>query len=126
MDDDTKIAVVLIKPANPDFQIFIEFVAIEGLAPYIDVGDFERNGNRARVMHRANEFSRREGFVAFELDLADFYFRAFVDVENELYGVGGGDFFVGGFYDGELAAVLGEQLLQDDLSVLDDRGIEAA
>ena len=55
-----------------------------------------------------------------------FTFGAFVDIENQLYGVGGSDFFVSGLHHGELAAMLGEQLLKNHLSVLDDRGIEAA
>ena len=59
-------------------------------------------------------------------DLADLHFGAFVDVESKLHRVCAGDSFIGGLDGGELAAMLGKQLLQDDFGFLDPCGIELA
>ena len=113
VDNHTEESMVLVEAANPDFQVLIEFVAIESFIPDIDIGDLQRNRDRTRVTHRTDQLSRGEGVVALELDFADLHLGSFIDVEDQLYRVGGGNLFVSGLYHGELAPVLGEQFLEE-------------
>ena len=125
-DDDLEVAVVLIVAANADFEIFGELFGVVGLAENRDVPEVERNRVRAIVAHGADELAIAEGVVAGELDVADFNFRAFLNLEDEDDGVAGSDALVLRRDGGELAAVLAEQFLQDDFGFLDARRVEAA
>ena len=58
--------------------------------------------------------------------LPTFTFAPSVDVESELHRVGAGDSFERRLYDRELAAVLGQQFLQDHFGFFNARGIELA
>ena len=64
--------------------------------------------------------------IAGKIDVSDFNFRAFFDFENEDYGVAGSNAFVLRSNFRELAAVFAEKIFQDDLGLLDARGIELA
>ena len=65
-----------------------------------------------RIAHGADDLAAGKCGVARDDDLADLHLGAFIDVERELYGVRAGESFVGGLDGGELAAMLGQQLLQ--------------
>ena len=78
------------------------------------------------VAHGADNFAGGKRRVSRDDNFADLHLGAFIDVERELYGVRAGEPFKGGLDGGELAAVLGEQLFQNDFRFLDFRGIELA
>ena len=64
--------------------------------------------------------------VSGELDSADLDFGAFLDFENENDGIAGSDALVLRRDLGKLAAMLAQQLFQDDFGFFDFRGIELA
>ena len=125
-DDDLEVAVVLIEAADTDFEIFGELFGIVRLAQDGDVPEIKRNRVRAIVAHRADELAIAESVIAGEADVADFDFRAFLNLEDEDNGVAGGDALVLRRDGGELAAVLAKEFLEDDFGFLDARRIEAA
>ncbi len=64
--------------------------------------------------------------IALEGDHSDFDFWSFIDRENELDGVGGGNLFICRLHHGELVAVLGFEILNGDFGLLDFRGVKLA
>jgi len=78
------------------------------------------------MAHGANDSAGGEGGIPRDHDLADLHLGTLVDVKNEFHRVGARNPLIGGLHHGELAAVLGQQLLQDDFGFLDFRGIELA
>ena len=123
---DFEIAVVLIQAPDADFQVLIELRPVERLAHHRNVSDTERNPVRPVVPHRADDFPARKRLVPYHGDASDFHLRAFINIEDQFDGVGGGDALVRGLYRGELAAVRGQQAFEHDFSALDFRRIELA
>ena len=109
-----------------DLEIFVEFFAIVGLGENRDFGDVERDGVRTIVAHGSNELAIAEGVIAGEPDVANLHLGTFFDLEDEDHGVAGGDALVLGSDLRELAAMLAEEILQNDFRLLDAGGIELA
>ena len=123
---DPEIPVILVEAANPDFQVLVQLRPVERLGHNRDFGYVEGNRDRPVVLHRANDFPRRERLVAHDRDRPYFHFRPFVDVEDEFDGVRRGDALVGGFDGRELPPVLRQQFFDHHFGVFDLRGIELA
>src|SRR5882724_7547316 len=125
-DPNAEITVILVRPADSDFQVFVQFVAVVGLMHYVDFGDVERNLIGAIMAHRANEFAVAERMVAGEFDLSDLDLWAFFHFENQNDGVARCDALVLRRNFRKLTAVFAEQFLDDDFGLLDFCGIKLA
>ena len=93
---------------------------------YVDFGDVERNLIGAVMPHRANEFAVAERMIAGEFDLSDFDLWSFFHFENQNDGIARSDALVLRRNFCKLAAVLAEQFLDNDFSLLDFCGIKLA
>src|ERR1700685_3006996 len=124
MNDDAEVAVILIEPADTDLFVFVEFVLVERLTPNVDIGEVQGNRDRPRMAHRANNPASRKSFVALDADLSDLDLWSFINVEDELHGVRCRDSLESRPHYGELAPMLGKQLLDHGFGALDFRRIE--
>ncbi len=84
-----------------------------------------RNSNRLQVLHRASQFARLHVLVADEGDLADLDLGSFLDHEGQAHRSRRDGTHFGGD-GGELAAVRGQQLLDDHFRALHLGGIVLA
>src|ERR1700676_2524330 len=126
LDENFEIAIVLVKAADANFQIFIQLLAIVSLGEDGDIPEVQGNGVRAVVAHGANKLAVTERVVAGELDLADFYLGPFIDLKNEDDRVARSDTLELRRNLSKLPPVLAKQILQHHFRFFDLGGIERA
>ncbi len=109
---DGRVGVALVAVGQADaLGVFVELGSVEGAGEQILENDGIRDADGLQVLHRAAQVKAAQVLIAGELDLADFDRRAFLDIEVDLHRGGRNGFDVS-LDDGELVAVLGEQLCQ--------------
>src|SRR6266436_6612890 len=97
------------------FAVFAQLLAVISLREHGDIPEVERNRVGPIVAHGADQLAVAESVISGELDSADLDLGPFFDFENKNDGVAGGDALILRADFGELAAVFGEELLQDHL-----------
>ncbi len=118
------VALVAIGLANP-LRIFFELGGVEGLREQILEDDGVGNADGLEVLHGAAQVKRAHMGVAGELDGADLYDRAFLDVEVHLHRGRRNGLDIR-FDGGELVAVLSHHLLENRFGALDLGLVELA
>ncbi len=124
VNQNLEIAAILVFGADA-FGVFFQFGGVVSLGEQVFEEDGVRDADGLQVLHGRAQGAVVDMFVASEADVADLNLGAFFDDEGD--GDGGGrdgtDFGANG---GELTAVLGEQLLQNNFGLLDFGGIVLA
>src|ERR1039458_3227128 len=118
---DFEVAPVLVLGAHP-LGVFSKLGGIVGLGKDILQENGMGNADRSQILHRRAQNPRLDILVAFELDLADFDLRSFLDHECEADRSGRNlpQFCANG---GELPPVFGKQVLDGNLCLLEAGGI---
>src|SRR5579863_206456 len=121
-----KISVILIQTLYAHGHVFIQLVAIVGLAEQIDIRKTQRNGNGTRVMHRPDNSHRGKRVIPGDGDVADLHLRPFIDIERQAHRICRRDPLVCRLHRRVHVPVLGKQLLNDHFGALYFRRIEPA
>src|SRR5712675_1838491 len=103
-----EIAIILIQPADTDFEVFVELFAIVGFGENGNVPKIKGNRVRAIMAHGANELAIAESVIAGKFDLANLYLGPFFHFENQDDRVAGGNALVLRRDFGKLAPMLAE------------------
>ena len=110
LDGGVGIALVAIGLADA-LGVFLQLGGVEGFREEILKDDRIRNADGLQVLHRAAQIKSAQVLVAGEIDLADFYRRAFLDVEVHLHRGGRNGLDIG-LDGGELMAMLRQHCAQ--------------